>query len=146
MENSEIKCPRCSSLDISKSGTKNGKQQYQCKDCNRYFLEGVKNYKLPKEDIKISHTVEPTLGITLENFRSKNDPKTIIKEGLNKLTKDRLYKTSEFIQLIGLPTNFGSTRLMDMPGIEAYFGKCSSGTYWSHPDVVQQLKNEMVLR
>lgn len=143
MENSKIKCPNCDSSDTRKNGIKGGKQQFICKNCDRYFLEGAAWYNLNKKGLNMEKS---SLGITLDNFRSKNDPKYIVSEGLRKLTQDVLYKTSEFIQLIGLPVNFGSSKLMDMPGLERYYGKCSSGTYWSHPDVILQLKNERVLR
>ena len=35
----EIKCPTCLSDSIKKNGKKvDGKQNYQCKDCNRQFI------------------------------------------------------------------------------------------------------------
>lgn len=33
----ECKCPRCNGTNIKKNGIKYGKQQYQCKDCKKYF-------------------------------------------------------------------------------------------------------------
>ena len=36
----EIKCPACLSDSIKKNGTKvDGKQNYQCKDCQRQFID-----------------------------------------------------------------------------------------------------------
>lgn len=35
----EVRCLRCSSDNLWKQGIVNGKQQYQCKDCGRWFLE-----------------------------------------------------------------------------------------------------------
>ena len=86
------------------------------------------------------------MGVSLKDFRAKNDPKVIISEGLKKLTKEKLYKTSEFKQLIGLPMNISSRELEEMGELERYHGKCSGVVYWSDPEVIEQLKNEMILR
>ena len=32
-------CPYCGSVTVVKTGTKNGKQRYQCKDCGTYFTD-----------------------------------------------------------------------------------------------------------
>lgn len=37
MGNNSIKCPRCNSDWIIKSGRVKGKQRYNCKDCNYFF-------------------------------------------------------------------------------------------------------------
>lgn len=38
LSNFVLKCPRCSSLKIVKSGRSNGKQKFQCQDCKRQFV------------------------------------------------------------------------------------------------------------
>ncbi|TVP63357.1 MAG: FCD domain-containing protein [Leptolyngbya sp. LCM1.Bin17] len=35
---SRIKCPRCSSVDLSRNGRRSGRQNYLCKACGRQFL------------------------------------------------------------------------------------------------------------
>jgi transposase-like protein len=39
LHSESMKCPRCSSTQISKNGRRNGKQNYLCKQCKRQFLE-----------------------------------------------------------------------------------------------------------
>lgn len=34
-----MNCPKCHSNDIRKNGHRRGKQNYQCKDCGRQFIE-----------------------------------------------------------------------------------------------------------
>jgi insertion element IS1 protein InsB len=33
-----MKCPKCQSTQIRKNGHRRGKQNYQCKDCDRQFI------------------------------------------------------------------------------------------------------------
>jgi transposase-like protein len=47
-----MKCPRCSSTQISKNGRRNGKQNYLCKQCKRQFLESYES-KGYSDDVKI---------------------------------------------------------------------------------------------
>ena len=39
LDNRDMKCPRCQSTHIRKNGHRRGKQNYQCKDCDRQFIE-----------------------------------------------------------------------------------------------------------
>lgn len=34
-----MECPRCKSLKIKKNGHRRGKQNYQCKECGRQFID-----------------------------------------------------------------------------------------------------------
>jgi ssDNA-binding Zn-finger/Zn-ribbon topoisomerase 1 len=38
-EQIKINCPNCDSNDIRKNGQRRGKQNYQCKNCGRQFIE-----------------------------------------------------------------------------------------------------------
>lgn len=46
-----MQCPRCGSNHIRKNGTKQGKQNHICADCNRQFID-VYNPKGYSDDIK----------------------------------------------------------------------------------------------
>ncbi|MGH2414648.1 MAG: IS1/IS1595 family N-terminal zinc-binding domain-containing protein, partial [Microcystaceae cyanobacterium] len=37
-----MNCPKCDSNNIRKNGHRRGKQNYQCKNCSRQFIELVK--------------------------------------------------------------------------------------------------------
>jgi transposase-like protein len=39
LHNISMKCPRCESIEISKNGTRNNKQNFICKQCGRQFVE-----------------------------------------------------------------------------------------------------------
>ena len=115
-----------------------------CKNCRK-----SKTYKL--SDMNDKPTEVRKLGISVIEFRSKNDPNFIMAEGLKTLTynevnpeKTSLYKSSEFKEMIGLPPNFSSREMEDR--YEDYHGKCSSGIYWSHPKMISKLKEERVLK
>ena len=44
-----MNCPRCNSNNIRKNGSiHNGKQKYQCKDCNRQFVIDPQNKQIPQ--------------------------------------------------------------------------------------------------
>lgn len=47
-----MKCPRCSSTQVSKNGRRNGKQNYLCKQCKRQFLDSYES-KGYSDDVKI---------------------------------------------------------------------------------------------
>ena len=40
--NSIISCPHCGSISVVKTGKKDGKQRYKCKDCKKYFIQASK--------------------------------------------------------------------------------------------------------
>jgi transposase-like protein len=52
LHSESMKCPRCSSTQISKNGRRNGKQNYLCKQCKRQFLESYES-KGYSDDVKI---------------------------------------------------------------------------------------------
>ena len=35
----KINCPKCKSNNVRKNGYRRGKQNYQCKECGRQFVE-----------------------------------------------------------------------------------------------------------
>ncbi len=39
MKENQINCPKCRNHDIRKNGHRRGKQNYQCKQCGRQFIE-----------------------------------------------------------------------------------------------------------
>ena len=44
-----MKCPRCGSKEIRKAGKPRGKQQYQCKECERKFITALNYSKAFKQ-------------------------------------------------------------------------------------------------
>jgi transposase-like protein len=52
LHDESMKCPRCSSSQVSKNGRRNGKQNYLCKQCKRQFLESYES-KGYSDDVKI---------------------------------------------------------------------------------------------
>jgi transposase-like protein len=44
-----MKCPKCQSTEISKNGTRNGKQNFICKHCGRQFLDYSSSRGYPDE-------------------------------------------------------------------------------------------------
>ena len=61
-----LKCPKCSSLKIVKSGRSNGKPKFQCQDCKRQFVhpllkENGRTSKAPREnpDVYCYHCESP---------------------------------------------------------------------------------------
>ena len=44
-----LKCPKCNSKNIRKNGHRRGKQNYQCKDCHRQFIEFYSEVGYSKE-------------------------------------------------------------------------------------------------
>lgn len=142
----ELKCPECGSTDYRLDGTNKGTQYYKCKNkiCGRRFN---KNSKPSRTDFvkPIDMQEKSTLGISINDFMLKNDPKTIIKNGLKKLSGDYLYKNEEFKKLIGLPPNFSINRLLDYEELEGYHGKCNGIIYWSKKETIEKLKFEALL-
>ena len=48
-----MNCPECKSTNIIKNGSiHNGKQKYQCKDCERQFVENPTNKRIDGETWK----------------------------------------------------------------------------------------------
>lgn len=148
----QIKCPDCGSTKICKDGfSEKGEQYYRCNnpDCSRKnFKEGSKpifgNLNIKKEENKSMKSVN-SIGMSLQEFREKNDTKVIIKNGLSKLQKDKLYKTEDFKILLGIPNNFGTKKLLELGMLDNYHGKCRGELYWSHPETIKQLKFEALL-
>ena len=44
-----INCPKCSSNNIRKNGHRRGKQNYQCKNCGRQFIDNYSELGYSKE-------------------------------------------------------------------------------------------------
>jgi insertion element IS1 protein InsB len=44
-----MNCPKCSSNNIRKNGHRRGKQNYQCKDCGRQFIDWYSHKGYSKE-------------------------------------------------------------------------------------------------
>ena len=45
----QINCPKCGSNNIRKNGHRRGKQNHQCKDCGRQFIDCSSEVGYPKE-------------------------------------------------------------------------------------------------
>ena len=45
----KMNCPNCSSNNIRENGHRRGKQNYQCKDCGRQFIDVYSHKGYPKE-------------------------------------------------------------------------------------------------
>ena len=145
-----IACPFCGhpkthQVKDSRTGLSRSRRCNNSK-CRRSFVLGKHYPKLDtNKQISDKNMSITEKGISITEFRAKNDPKVIIDSGIKKLTKDKLFKTSDFKTLIGLPTNFSSRELMETSQLDGYHGKLRGEIYWSHPDTIRQLKYEAIL-
>lgn len=142
----EIKCPKCGSTSLVKNGHRNGRQQYVCKNCNHRFrwpVQGVKKEEKPKANI-----VETTItgGISIENFRKKNDVSTRVDKVLRNLG-DKLYTIDEIEQATGFRHGFPDLRKTINAHKEYYGTGVADGIiYYGRPEFIAELKREKSMR
>jgi hypothetical protein len=104
--------------------------------------------KEPIESINqnsINMNIEQSEGISLRDFRLKNDVRFMVCEGVKKLTKDKMFLTVDFMNLCGISPNVSTRRIEEYPEYDSYHGRCAGKVYWSHPETINQFKKEHVL-
>ena len=111
----------------------------------KYSNNKPENELVNKEVNKNDSVMEVSEGISIRDFRLKNDVRFMVSEGIKKLTKDKLFLTVDFINLCGIPPNVSTRRIEEFSEYDNYHGRCSGKVYWSHPDTINQFKNEHIL-
>ena len=132
-------CPECGSDKTFKR--KDTAKSYRCWRCKKTFVP--KTSKTEKE----KKMTKSTSGISVAELRAKHDVNYILKQGIELLKgSDRLFSTAEFAQKIKMPPAAGTRRLEEHLEYQDYHGKCSTGVFWGDPEVIEDLKNDNVLR
>ena len=140
----ETKCPECSSTNVVKNGSdsKTGKQAFKCKDCNKYFTEGIKYEK--------SKSKKTNMGISIDDFRKKHDVVYILSQVFKTIQEngsDVLYEKSDIIRMANLSPGYpGIATVLDSEDFKKYRGRAGSSDYWAKPEVISELKKEGVMR
>ena len=98
-----------------------------------------------KSTNKNDSIMEISGGISIRDFRLKNDVRFMVNEGVKKLTKDKLFLTIDFMNLCGISPNVSTRRVEEYSEYDNYHGRCSGKVYWSHPETIEQFKNEHIL-
>ena len=91
-------------------------------------------------------TTKKTIGISIEELRSKHDIFYIVQKTVESLEKDVFYQNSDFIVKCNFPSNSGYRETLERKEFESYRGKAGSSIYWGHPESIGKLKEEGVLR
>jgi len=135
-----MKCKQCGSERLHKNGTdyRSGVQQYRCADC------GSAKQPIMEAESDSTPSRKPTIGMTLNDFRSKHDVDFIVKRTLSQLDRNMIYEKSDVVKLTGLRAGYpGLSQTIDDQ--KKYYGKVGSNMYFSHPDTITELKDQAKL-
>lgn len=131
-----MNCPHCESSDLMRNGVKNGTQNYQCRECKRYFADG-----------SVSKPKKTKMGISLNDFRKKHDVVFILSQVFEKLGDDIFYEKSDIIKMSGLSPGYpGIGTVLDSENFKKYKGRAGSVDYWAKPELIEKLKEEGIIR
>ena len=112
------KCPKCESTDVAKNGTKNGVQNYKCRDCGRYFTAASSSSESSKPKNK------KMAGTPLDKFRKSYDVVFILSQVPEKFEDDVLYEKSDVMALAGLSAGFpGIGTVLESESWRSYVGR-----------------------
>ena len=135
-----IKCPKCGSGKTYKRP--DTKVSWRCAGCNHTFKPNQPDE--PQKKVKMNKS---TSGISVAELRAKHDLNFILEKGIEQLKgSERLFTTAEFAQKIKMPPSAGTRRMEEHLEYQDYHGKCSSGVFWGDPKIIEDLKNDNVLR
>ncbi len=98
-------------------------------------------HKQFKQEEKNESKEVKTMGITMDELRSKIDNAFIVQKNADKLEKDRFLTQPEFIQTCGFASG-GYKFAIELPKFAKYRGKAGSVIYWGHPESILELKSE----
>lgn len=98
--------------------------------------------------ITISHQTVglPQVGLTEDALRQKHDTKFILKNAAAELIEGRYLTQSEFVLSAGVRMGAGYKDVIEHPEFDKYKGRANGSIYWSHPNSINKLKQEGVLR
>ena len=83
----------------------------------------------------------------MNDFKKQFDPMTQIREAVRRLEKGTLYKRQEFVQKFGIKTQGGYREFLNDDEFEQYRGNINNEIqFFGHPEDIQQLKSEGLLR
>lgn len=85
-------------------------------------------------------------GISEAQLRSRFDIAFIVDQVVSKLEKGVYIPESEFIVMADIRHITGFRTILESEKYDKYKGKGGSVVYWSHPDSIQKMKEEHVLR
>ena len=84
-------------------------------------------------------------GITEQDFRRQFDNRYILREAVKELNKGQLIDQRKFVQSLKLIGPFKD--ILEEADFEPYRGKINSDKiFWSHPETIEKLKAESLLR
>ena len=75
--NSEIHCYHCGSKSYQSNGTTRGRKKYRCKDCKKYFIEGLSKRSKYSQGLPLGEDVWHAKELGLRVNKYKNEPKLI---------------------------------------------------------------------
>ena len=130
-----MKCKKCGNQMV-KNGFKYGRQQWKCPVCKTQHLGGQTE---PEERPSV-------MGLTEQALRQKHDTKFIIKNAAALLPEGIFLTQSEFVIKANIKAGTGYRDIIDHPDFDKYKGKAGGVIYWSHPDSINKLKMEGILR
>ena len=133
------KCPDCGA-ELRNNGNRHGRKQYYCVgEKIHYHRSGTR-----EEVAKYSKNMTSE-GITEQDFRRQFDNRYILREAVKELKKGQLIDQRKFIQNLKLVGQYKD--ILEEADFEPFRGKISSDKiFWSHPDTIEKLKAESLLR
>jgi hypothetical protein len=140
-----MKCKYCGSENLVKNGTmkRPSGATYQktiCRDCGRAPIFRIDN-QTPKDMNK------PKIGLSIDEFRQRHDLNFIVKNVLENLEGDKVYEKADIVRLCNLRAGYPGLNdvLEQNKEFEVYRGKVAGKFYWGKPDVIKELKDEVLL-
>jgi len=120
---------------------------YGVTDSKARDLVAVAKSNVVLDDIKPSATKSVSLkkGLSISDLRAKYDNMFIVRNKVGLLEKDLFLTQPEFISMCKL-SGTGYRNTIEQPEFVKYKGKAGGIIYWGHPDSIQQLKDEGVLK
>ena len=137
-----MKCPYCYSELIKTAGTRKRigggiTQRFHCKSCKKGFSETT----------AIVNTNQNTNSMTEEELRSKYDNKFILRKAVSNLERGIYVPENEFINKCGVKISAGYKLIVESDEFSKFRGLAPGGVaYWSHPDSIQKMKTEGILK
>ena len=114
-------------------------------------LGGVQPHPITFIDAKHPTQVKPTIsimpqGLNESQLRAKHDVKFIISNAAASLKKGIFLSDAEFIKLCNISSQQNFRMGLNDDEFNEYHGKASGVVYWSHPESIEQMKQESILR
>ena len=138
--NGETKCPICGA-ELRSNGNRRGRKQFYCTGpVKHYHRSGTLN-----ELTKDKNMTQTNEGISEQDFRKQFDNRFILREAVKELKKGQLVDQRKFIQSLKLVGPYKD--ILEEADFEPFRGKISADkVFWSHPDTIEKLKAESLLK